>query len=312
MQTSDWSWGDEEFPVPESPVDPSQGTPPSNKNPQPEQPASPQTNAYGEPKNSRKCRICLEWVPPTYEGAGMLDGIRNRRPKRHYISDDGDRLISPCHCKGSIKYLHEGCLKMWMNENPRKGFECGICKYKYKLERLSWAQRLRSPVISLLMTVAIMVVTIFLLGFVADPILGLWLDPVGTIADTVMPASRFSYDEFEIGDESGWFEHLLKGVFSLGLIGFVKAFLVMSPWQWWNLRTSGIVSGGGGRRGGTGRDRMENINLTLVLIGVLTFLYTVWKATRKYTEKTLDRASQKILNVQQGDPEDSDDEYDHI
>jgi hypothetical protein len=34
----------------------------------------------------------------------------------------------------------------------------------------------------------------------------------------------------------------------------------------------------------------------------------VWKVTRKYTERTLDRASQKILNVQAD--QDSDDEDD--
>ncbi|GAP83773.1 putative ring finger domain-containing protein [Rosellinia necatrix] len=268
----------------------------------------PETNEDGEPKHSRKCRICLEWVPPTYEDTGVLGGIRNRRPKRQYISEDGDRLISPCLCKGSIKYMHEGCLKLWMNENPSKGYKCDICKYQYRMKRLSWAQRLRSPFISLLMTLAILFVAIFMLGFVADPILGLWLDPVGTITDSVIPGSRFTDEDIlDLGETDGWFEHLLKGVFSLGLLGFAKVFFAMSPWQWWNLRTSGIVSGGA-RRAGTGRQRMENINLTLVLIGVMTFLYTVWKATRKYTERTLDRASQKILNVRTD--EDSDDEDD--
>ncbi|KAI0542048.1 hypothetical protein GGR58DRAFT_510402 [Xylaria digitata] len=310
--SSSWSW-DNIPPTPESPANESTNpqptfTPP-NESEQPRQRTSPpETNAEGEPKHSRKCRICLDWVPPTYEDVGVLGGMRNRRPRRQYISEDGDRLISPCLCKGSIKYMHEGCLKLWMNENPAKGYKCDICKYEYRIERLSWAQRIRSPVISLTMTLAILFATVFLLGFVADPILGLWLDPVGTITDSVIPGTRFADEDIiDLGEADGWFEHLLKGVFSLGLLGFVKAFLAMSPWQWWNLRTSGIVSGGA-RRAGTGRQRMENINLTLVLIGVLTFLYTVWKGTRKYTARTLDRASQKILNVQTD--EDSDDEED--
>ncbi|KAI0861390.1 hypothetical protein F4860DRAFT_513861 [Xylaria cubensis] len=300
--SSNWGWGN----IPSTPETSTNTStsPPHENGPTRRRTSPPKTNADGEPKNSRKCRICLEWVPPTYEDTGVLDGIRNRRPRRQYISEDGDRLISPCLCKGSIKYMHEGCLKLWMNESPSKGYQCDICKYKYQMERLSWAQRLRSPFISLVMTLAILLVTVFLLGFIADPILGLWIDPVGTITDTVIPGSRFA-DE-DISDEDGWFQHLAKGVFSLGLLGFVKAFFVMSPWQWWNLRTSGILNGGA-RRAGTGRQRMENINLTLVIIGVLTFLYTVWKATRKYTQQTLDRASQRILNVQTTD-EDSDDE----
>ncbi|KAH8164954.1 hypothetical protein CIB48_g3301 [Xylaria polymorpha] len=282
--SSNWSWGD----IPRTPGSPTNATASTSFRPPPSTPphessharqrtSPPETNAEGEPKHSRKCRICLECVPPTYEEAGVLDGMRNRRPRRQYISEDGDRLISPCLCKGSIKYMHEGCLKLWMNENPSKGYNCDICKYQYRMERLSWALRLRSPFISLMMTLAILFVTIFLLGFVADPILGLWLDPVGTITDTVIPGGRFAHeDAINLGEADGWFEHLLKGVFSLGLLGFVKAFLAMSPWQWWNLRTSGIA---------------------------------VWKATRKYTQRTLDRASQKILNVQTTD-EDSDDEDD--
>ncbi|KAI0011680.1 hypothetical protein F4779DRAFT_571651 [Xylariaceae sp. FL0662B] len=258
-------------------------------------------------KRTRRCWICQEDVEATYEETGFIDGMRNRRPKRQYISEDGGRLINPCHCRGSIKYVHENCLKLWMNESPN-AWKCNRCQYQYQMERLTWAQRLRSPFLALTLTVAILVITVFLLGFVADPILGLWLDPVGTIADTV--SSHHLPDEgIDLSSSEGWFEHFLKGIFSLGLLGFVKAFLAMSPWQWWNLRTSGIV-GGGGRRAGTGRERVEGINIALVLIGVFTFLYTVWKVTRKWTEQTLDRASQRILNVRRDDGDESEESED--
>lgn len=269
----------------------------------------PEQNAGDSRKHVRMCWICHDEVEPTYEQTGILDGMRNRRPKRQYISEDGDRLVNPCRCKGSVKYVHEGCLKSWMNENPN-AWRCDRCLYEYRMERLNWAQRLRSPIVALGLTVFILLTTIFILGFIADPILNLWLDPVGTIADSVTTGHiRLDEDIDLLPDEAGWFEHFLKGLFSLGLLGFVKAFLVMSPWQWWNLRTSGII-GGGGRRGGTGRERMESINLLLVLIGVVTFLYAVWKATRKWTERTLDRASQRILNVQRENNDVESDESD--
>ncbi|KAI0181479.1 hypothetical protein GGR52DRAFT_524785 [Hypoxylon sp. FL1284] len=273
----------------------------------------PRQDAGNSRKHVRMCWICHDEVEATYEETGFLDGMRNRRPKRHYVSEDGDRLINPCRCKGSVKYVHEGCLKAWMNENPN-AWRCDRCHYQYRMERLNWAQRLRSPIVALGITVLILLATIFVLGFIADPILNLWLDPVGTIADSVTTGHVGLDDDIHLlPDEAGWFEHFLKGLFSLGLLGFVKAFLVMSPWQWWNLRTSGII-GGGGRRGGTGRERMESINLLLILIGVFTFLFAVWKATRKWTERTLDRASQRILNVQRengnDDSDDSDEEGD--
>ncbi|KAI1376090.1 hypothetical protein F4677DRAFT_420249 [Hypoxylon crocopeplum] len=260
-------------------------------------------------KHTRMCWICHDDVEPTYEETGFLDGMRNRRPKRQYISENGDRLINPCLCKGSVKYVHEGCLKLWMNENPN-AWRCSRCFYEYKMDRLTWAQRIRSPIVTLGLTILILWITVFLLGFIADPILNMWIDPVGAITDSVSSGHIFLDDDIDLSpDEAGWFEHFMKGLFSLGLLGFVKAFLVMSPWQWWNLRATGIV-GGGGRRGGTGRDRMENINLALVLIGVFTFLYTVWKVTRKWTERILDRASQRILNVQRDNNENEDDESD--
>ncbi|KAI1802571.1 hypothetical protein F4811DRAFT_528589 [Daldinia bambusicola] len=281
---------------------------PRRPQPQPESQSAPNRNESR--KHVRMCWICHDEVEATYEEAGFLDGLRNRRPKRHYISDDGDRLINPCLCKGSVKYVHEGCLKLWMNENPN-AWRCDRCRYQYRMGRLTWAQRLRSPLVALGLTILILVVTIFLLGFVADPILNLWLDPVGTIAESVTTGHVSLEDDLDLlYEEAGWVGHFMKGLFSLGLLGFVKAFLVMSPWQWWNLRTSGIIGGGGGRRAGTGRERMESINLALVLIGVFTFLYTVWKATRKWTERTLDRASQRILNVQRDNNDKSSDDSD--
>lgn len=229
---------------------------------------------------ARKCWICLEEVLPEYVPTGLL----GRRRKKIYRSEDPalGRFVAPCLCKGSVKYVHEGCIKEWRNANPN-AYTCGRCGYAYRLERLNWAQRLRSPLLALGITVSILVTTIFLLGFVADPILNLWLDPVGTIADTVASGSLAPNEKLEIleDEDLGWAEHFLKGMFSLGLLGFAKAFLAMSPWQWWNLRTSGVI-GGGGRRGATGRERMENISLTLVLIGVLTFLWVRTKLSNSH------------------------------
>ncbi|KAI0016624.1 hypothetical protein F4780DRAFT_758464 [Xylariomycetidae sp. FL0641] len=268
----------------------------------------PRPRAQPSPDNARKrvrkrkCWICLDEVQATYEDPGVLGGLRGKGPKRRYIDEDGREMINPCKCNGSIKWVHEDCLKHWLNEGH---YECSRCKYRYQFTRLTWAQRLRSPLLTLAITIGILLTTVFLLGFVADPILSLWLDPVGAIKDSVVSSGGPPLDD---EDPEGWFEHFLKGIFSLGLLGFVKTFLTLSPWQWWNLRSSGIVGGGGGRRVGTGRDRMENINLTLVVLGVITFLWTVWKMTRKWTERTLDRASQRILNVQEEDKADSESE----
>lgn len=154
-------------------------------------------------------------------------------------------------------------------------FQCPTCKYQYQLGRLTWANTLKSPIVAFFLAVSIVALSIFLLGFVADPIISLWLDPVATVGEGMGLFDSDAEGEFPLRDldEEGWSVHFVKGMFSLGLLGFVKAFFAMGPFQWWNLRSSGVIGGGARRRGGTGRDRMENINLYLVLIGVVTFFW---------------------------------------
>ncbi|KAI1093423.1 hypothetical protein F5B19DRAFT_450258 [Rostrohypoxylon terebratum] len=267
-------------------------------------------NANGPRRRVRQCWICLEEVEPAYEERGWLDRVRNRPPRRSYFSEGLGRLINPCLCRGTIKYVHEGCLRQWMITNPDV-FQCARCHYQYQVQRMTWARGIRNPTIAVGLTFLIFCTTVFFLGFIADPVFGLWIDPVGAISD-ILTRGRIRPDD-DLGDVDdfsdipnfAWILHFLKGFFTLGLLGFVKFFYAVSPWQWWNIRTSGILGGGGRRRAAAGR-RMENINLVLVLIGVLTFIYTVWSGVQEWIWKVLDRASLRILNVQNDNDADSD------
>lgn len=121
------------------------------------------------------------------------------------------------------------------------------------------------------LTLFIFFTAIFLLGFVADPIINLYLDPYDTITNR---RSAYDDDLFNLEDSS-WSFHLLKGFASLGLLGCVKAFFTVSPWTWYNIRTAGGLGGSRGRTGAgtTGRDRVANISWLVILPGVGTFLY---------------------------------------
>lgn len=238
--------------------------------------SSPQDQHYAP----RTCRICLEEVYPTFEPASEGISARfNPRPKVSYISSDptSGRLIRPCKCRGSQKYVHEGCLQEWRHADPSYGrrtyFECPTCKFQYRLERIRWSNWLTSTSLQIAITAGIMFLTVFVFGFIADPIINLYLDPFDTVTTTVtgqkMPA--ITLDE----DDASWWEHFVKGLASLGLLGFVKVFFAMSPWQWWNMRQGGLLGGtrraARGRQGG--RERLENISWTVVVIGVITFLF---------------------------------------
>jgi hypothetical protein len=145
---------------------------------------------------------------------------------------------------------------------------CSTCKYEYKFERIKWANRIRSPLLAFFLAILIVILCVFLLGFIADPILDVWLGPVG---DFVLQDVDYE-DDLGLADldEDSWNYHFMKGLFSFGLLGFVKTFLAMGPWQWWNLRAHGI---GGNRRRGTGRDRVNDMSLYMVAIGAMTFFW---------------------------------------
>jgi len=110
----------------------------------------------------------------------------------------------------------------------------------------------------------ILILFVFVLGFVADPIIGLYVDPW-----SYMPWnswSRPSYGYYNVDDEpSSWYEHFAKGFASVGVLGFLKV-LIASPFSYFR------IGGGGGRRATTGRDRVEQVSWIIILIGVATFL----------------------------------------
>ena len=45
-----------------------------------------------------------------------------------------DLLIHPCRCKGSLRFIHESCLKECIN--ARQDPTCDICKYKFKFKKI--------------------------------------------------------------------------------------------------------------------------------------------------------------------------------
>ncbi|KAG0037925.1 hypothetical protein BGZ82_001569 [Podila clonocystis] len=67
--------------------------------------------------DERRCRICLESEDDEDSASG--------------------KLISPCLCKGSSRYIHLGCLEQWRALSPRKAsaFSCDTCHYHYSFSR---------------------------------------------------------------------------------------------------------------------------------------------------------------------------------
>ncbi|QSZ33095.1 hypothetical protein DSL72_002680 [Monilinia vaccinii-corymbosi] len=261
----------------------------------------------------RQCRICLETVEPTFETPTEgIASMLNPKPRVTYTSEDPElgRLMRPCKCKGSQRYVHEGCLAAWRHADPLYGarnyYECPTCKFRYHLQRMKWGHWISSASTQLCLTLAILFATIFVMGFIADPIINLYLHPYDTIFS--FPSMGGSGPALHLIDTEAatWTEHLLKGLASLGMLGFVKICFAMSPWHWWNVRQTGVF-GGRGARAGTGRNRLENISWTLVIIGVGAFLIAVWKWTRNWSRSVLEKAGENVIDVGGDDADEEED-----
>ena len=241
------------------------------------------TNANSTPRPSprpqkhwppRTCRICFETVQPTFQPLSEHIPTRLQGAQRPvYLSEDPElgRLICPCKCKGSSKYVHEGCLQQWRNASPayaqRNYWECPTCHYRYRLERIHWGRYISNGTTQLVLTILIFATALFILGFIADPIINFYSDPWAIFS--LHPLDNLKGRNYVLAEdeEYTWPEHFMKGLASLGVLGFVQYMLTLSPWHWfrWSFRSNG--------RGNTGRDRMQNISWVVIMIGVMVFLW---------------------------------------
>ena len=249
---------------------------------------------------TRQCRLCFEECAATVKLPPARSNSRGVRV-RYYSTEDPSlgQLISPCNCTGSARFIHEGCLDAWRrNAVQKKHFwECDICHYHYQFSRLGWARLLENPAAHFTITGMVSLLLIFIFGYVADPIINLYIDPYSaTSASRLWTPIKVS----DIGEDSSWLQHFYKGLASLGVLSFARVLFMANPWHWYNLRSSGLAHGTT-RPGATGQERVANISWVVLVIGVMTFLYTVFKAMNSLTRWFLEKAAFRIKEVPHGD-----------
>ncbi|OCT48051.1 RING finger domain protein [Cladophialophora carrionii] len=255
---------------------------------------------------TRTCRVCLEEVPATVAlyPPGLPPAFQ--RPIVEYKNEDEyGRLVKPCHCRGGMRYIHELCLRRLRTESVRPGslWKCHQCGYKFNFNRLTVQKYLDSKISSGVLTILVMLLVMFMLGFVADPILNLYADPYETIVghEDVWQPVRVNDPR---GGVSGWAQHFTKGMVSMGLLSFVRT-MILNPFQWWNLRNTGFVSSRISGRSTTGRDRAINVSWIAVAMGILSASYFFYKWVQTIIGKSLSRIGNNIVDTQlPGDDED--------
>ncbi|KAK6360406.1 hypothetical protein TWF730_006548 [Orbilia blumenaviensis] len=264
------------------------------------QPTQEQQQQQQQPRRRRRqvlkqCRICLDQT-----------------------TDDVDpelgRLISPCKCKGSARYVHEECLRAWRlhSANSQSFYKCPTCHFEYQFIRLRLAQAIASTALVASITAVILLITVYLLGFVADPIINLYINPWyavegGSFSFTINgftlygPAVHHTPRSPPIPSaaaEIGIVEHMARGLSALGLIGFGKVLVFSHHW------IRHIFGAAADRRGG--RERMGQLSWIIIIWGVVNFLILIWGYVRNWTKSILDKIAVGVADI--GSDEDEEEE----
>ena len=98
----------------------------------------PETQTKEQPKNQEeeqpKEEPEIPNVNPTQDSTPENEPISSEKICRICYDDQKeDKLISPCKCSGSVKWVHQSCLQKWIDISHKK--ECSTCKYKYKYQK---------------------------------------------------------------------------------------------------------------------------------------------------------------------------------
>ena len=123
--------------------------------------------------------------------------------------DDG-RLISPCLCKGTMRFVHVECLTQWRLQavNKESFFACDSCKYQYDFRRPAWASLLRSALVVHCVALVLFVFLIALCGHIATVADALFFD--GALSHQF----GGSWDEKQMDQQlSELYEELYGGLF---------------------------------------------------------------------------------------------------
>lgn len=125
---------------------------------------------------------------------------------------------------------------------------------------MRYARWITSPVTQIFLTIIIMVAVLFFSGFFTDLIIALVVGPIEPLDEVP--------DELQDLYNAPWTIHFIKGMLSIGVFSFAKLLWASSPF--WNLQQIRLPVVGGGRRGG--RERIEYITITLIIVGFVTVM----------------------------------------
>ncbi len=150
--------------------------PPRPPPPQPQQPEQPEQARQGVLPRLIPTRESIgaawERAFPSGEARAAAEPERDDEPAERvcrvcYSGEEAGHLFSPCRCRGTMRWIHEGCLNEWRaaSANPRSFTHCDQCGFRYRVRQTPLARWLQDERVVRAAAVAIFC-ALFLVGAV--------------------------------------------------------------------------------------------------------------------------------------------------
>lgn len=234
-------------------------------------------------------------VPPAGEAA-----TGERLCRICYGGPEAGRLVSPCLCSGSVRFVHLECLNSWRlaSSNPQSFYQCDQCHYRYSFKRALYAQILRSALVLHILMLIAFTSTVLACSYIAlliDRAYGGVMQSF--ISDTFIEqfANESSTDVEELREHltlmtsMSWygiqFVHLCSGLMLVGVTGFVSMGFHWFPF--FGRHTNHGVEG-------------PLIALVVVVIGSVRVLFGIYSFFKASSGVLLQSAENMILEVGSG------------
>lgn len=232
------------------------------------------------------------------EGTGDLDsGLPTCRIC--FGGTENGRLISPCLCSGTMRYVHLECLNMWRasSANPQSAYKCDQCNFQYSFQRALYASILRSALVLHSITLLLFAGTVLLCGYVCY-----YVDWLQNGDGTTEVLSQDLVDHFvnvsgldDIDKEE--FRRLADGLNSFTFGGISLAHILNGIMM---VGLSGCVSSSiffFGRLSMTDTTMLP-LMLVVVIVGLLRVFYALYHFIKQFSGKVLASAESMILEIE--------------
>ncbi|SPO19904.1 uncharacterized protein UTRI_00303_B [Ustilago trichophora] len=127
--------------------------------------------------NQAICRICLESASSDLSGGESLG-----------------RLLSPCRCKGTMKYVHATCLDQWRAASARSSsaVACDQCGAPYRFRKSKFVGLATSPTLLFVVSLFLFLLLIWTVGVIATFCMDLYDKPASIKSRYASPKSKSS------------------------------------------------------------------------------------------------------------------------